>query len=205
MSAWALAGAGTGELTLTPDGKKPMPTDITMRMGAVGFKGRVLGEPGEDTLVLNVKSDAMWVGTKNEKTPDMVATEGDVTRLRVTLEGRACVRNRRRGDVHSECRGGTATGRRRCRDRHRARRWAQDCATPQARSPSAQDKARRKRTASGEPVHSFRTLLDDLATVANNRVVAPLADAMPFDLITRPTALQCKAFKLLGVRLERTQ
>ena len=54
-------------------------------------------------------------------------------------------------------------------------------------SPSAQDKARRKRTASGEPVHSFRTLLDDLATVANNRVVAPLADAKPFDLITRPT------------------
>ena len=87
VSAWALAGAGTGELTLTPDGKKPMPTDITMRMGAVGFKGRVLGEPGEDTLVLNVKSDAMWVGTKNEKTPDMVATEGDVTRLRITLEG----------------------------------------------------------------------------------------------------------------------
>ena len=72
-------------------------------------------------------------------------------------------------------------------------------------SPSAQDKARRKRTASGEPVHSFRTLLDDLATVANNRVVAPLADAKPFDLITRPTALQRKAFKLLGVRLERTQ
>ena len=72
-------------------------------------------------------------------------------------------------------------------------------------SLSAQDKARRKRTASGEPVHSFRTLLDDLATVANNRVVAPLADAKPFDLITRPTALQRKAFKLLGVRLERTQ
>ena len=72
-------------------------------------------------------------------------------------------------------------------------------------SPSAQDKARRKRTASGEPVHSFRTLLDDLATVANNRVVAPLADAKPFDLITRPTALQRKAFTLLGVRLERTQ
>ena len=72
-------------------------------------------------------------------------------------------------------------------------------------SPSAQDKARRKRTASGERVHSFRTLLDDLATVANSRVVAPLADAKPFDLITRPTALQRKAFKLLGVRLERTQ
>ena len=65
-------------------------------------------------------------------------------------------------------------------------------------SPSAQDKARRKRTASGERAHSFRTLLYDLAAVANNRVVAPLADAKPFDLITRPTALQRKAFKLLG-------
>ena len=72
-------------------------------------------------------------------------------------------------------------------------------------SPCAQDKARSKRTASGESVHSLRTLLDDLATIAKNRVVAPLADAEPFDLITRPTALQRKAFKLLGVRLERTQ
>ena len=33
----------------------------------------------------------------------------------------------------------------------------------------------------GRAVHSFRTLLDDLATVANNRVVAP--DAKPFDLV----------------------
>ena len=72
-------------------------------------------------------------------------------------------------------------------------------------SPSAQDKARSKRTASGESVHSFRTLLDNLATITNNRVVAPLAGAEPFDLITRPTAQQRKVFKLLGVRLERTQ
>ena len=72
-------------------------------------------------------------------------------------------------------------------------------------SPGAQDKARSKRTASGESVHSFRTLLDNLATITKNRVVAPLAGAEPFDLITRPTAQQRKAFKLLGVRLERTQ
>ena len=72
-------------------------------------------------------------------------------------------------------------------------------------SPSAKDKARRKRNASGWPVHSFRTLLDDLATVAKNRVVARLAGAGPFELVTRPTALQREAFKLLGVRLERSQ
>ena len=72
-------------------------------------------------------------------------------------------------------------------------------------SPSAQDKARSKRTASGESVHSLRSLLDDLATITKNRVVTPLAGAEPFELITRPTALQRKVFKLLGVRLERTQ
>ena len=87
MSAWALAGAGSGELTLTQEGGKPMPTDIAMRMGAVGFKGQVLDGTGASGVALNVKSDAMWVGTKSERTHDMVATEGDVTRLRLIVEG----------------------------------------------------------------------------------------------------------------------
>ena len=72
-------------------------------------------------------------------------------------------------------------------------------------SPSAQEKARTKRTADGWPVHSFRTLLDDLATIVRNRVAARLPGAEPFDVVTRPTALQREAFKLLGVRIERTQ
>ena len=72
-------------------------------------------------------------------------------------------------------------------------------------SRSAKNKAQRKRNASGCPVHSFRTLLDDLATVAKNRVVARLPDTEPFKVLTRPTALQREAFKLLGVRLERSQ
>ena len=87
MSAWALAGAGSGELTLTQEGGKPMPTDIAMRMGAVGVKGQVLDGTGASGVALNVKSDAMWVGTKSERTHDMVATEGDVTRLRLIVEG----------------------------------------------------------------------------------------------------------------------
>ena len=87
MSAWALAGAGSGELTLTQEGGKPMPTDIAMRMGAVGVKGQVLDGTGASGVALNVKSDAMWVGTKSERTHDMVATEGGVTRLRLIVEG----------------------------------------------------------------------------------------------------------------------
>ena len=72
-------------------------------------------------------------------------------------------------------------------------------------SPSAKDKAQRKRTPDGWPVQSFRSLLGDLATIAKNRIVARLPDAEPFEVLTRPTALQHEVFKRLGVRLERTQ
>ena len=87
VSAWVLAGAGSGELTLKPQGEKPMATDISMRMGALGVKGKILEGAGTGGLTMNVKSDAMWVGTKNKRTKDMIATEGDVTRLRLVLEG----------------------------------------------------------------------------------------------------------------------
>ena len=68
-------------------------------------------------------------------------------------------------------------------------------------SESARDKARSKRAANGLPVHSLRTLLGDLATIAHNRVVPRMPGAEPFEVLTRPTALQREAFKLLGVRL----
>ena len=87
VSAWALAGAGSGELTLKSEGKRAMPTDITLKMGAVGVKGQVLDGSGPSAVALNVKSDAMWVSTKSARTRDMVATEGDVTRLRLIVQG----------------------------------------------------------------------------------------------------------------------
>ena len=45
----------------------------------------------------------------------------------------------------------------------------------------------------------------DPATVARNRVAPRLPGAEPFEVLTRPTALQREAFKLLGVRPERSQ
>lgn len=63
-------------------------------------------------------------------------------------------------------------------------------------------KAWRKRTDDGYPVHSFQTLLGDLATVTKNRIAPRLPDAETFEVLTRPTALQRKAFRLLGVRLQ---
>jgi len=67
-------------------------------------------------------------------------------------------------------------------------------------SESARRKAERKRTDDGYPVHSFRTLLADLATLTRNTVAPRVPGAEPFELLARPTPLQDKAFNLLGVR-----
>lgn len=72
---------------------------------------------------------------------------------------------------------------------------------PAKPSPKAEQKARTKRTEEGLPVHSFQTLLADLATITKNRIQPKLLGAEPFDQITRPTPLQRQAFNLLGVKL----
>lgn len=68
-------------------------------------------------------------------------------------------------------------------------------------SPKAEQKADTRRTEDGFPVHSFQTLLADLATITTNRIQPKIEGAAPFDQITRPTALQRYAFKLLGVKV----
>jgi hypothetical protein len=70
---------------------------------------------------------------------------------------------------------------------------------PAQRSPRAQRKALTKLTADDTPLHSFHTLLSDLATVAKTRMLPNSKDPQPFDVITTPTALQQRAFDLLGV------
>src|SRR5579863_2656083 len=70
---------------------------------------------------------------------------------------------------------------------------------PAARSPKALAKAAAKRTGDELPVHSFASLLADLATICLN-TITPADPALPgFRLITTPTVLQRQAFDLLGV------
>jgi hypothetical protein len=70
---------------------------------------------------------------------------------------------------------------------------------PAARSPRALAKAAAKQTPGDLPVHSFATLLADLATICLN-TIAPADPALPgFRLATTPTPLQRQAFELLGV------
>src|SRR6516225_1723311 len=67
------------------------------------------------------------------------------------------------------------------------------------RSEHAQAKDATKRGDDGSPLHSFRTLLQDLATVAYNITSTSLNPDAKIVITTRPTPVQAKAFKLLGV------
>ena len=71
---------------------------------------------------------------------------------------------------------------------------------PATPSPQARRKATTKRSADDLPVHSFQTLLQDLATIAKNQVL-PSSNPLPFDIVTRPTPLQQQALSLLRVTL----
>lgn len=64
-------------------------------------------------------------------------------------------------------------------------------------SPAAMAKAATKRTADGQPVHSFRTLLADLATLTRN--IVRFGEALPVTMLAKPSPLQERAFELLGL------
>jgi DDE family transposase len=74
-------------------------------------------------------------------------------------------------------------------------------ATPVAaaqRSDEALTKAARKRTTDDTPVHSFTSLLADLATLCANHI-QPAHDMPAFTMTTTPTPLQRRAFELLDI------
>jgi hypothetical protein len=67
------------------------------------------------------------------------------------------------------------------------------------RSEHAKAKDASKLADDGLPLHSFRTLLQDLATLAYNVAHTSLNPEAKIILTTRPTPLQAKAFSLLGL------
>jgi hypothetical protein len=73
-----------------------------------------------------------------------------------------------------------------------------DPVAPAQRSDEALAKAARKRTHDDEPVHSFTSLLTDLATICTNNI-QPTDDLPAFTKTTTPTPLQRRAFDLLAV------
>ena len=84
--------------------------------------------------------------------------------------------------------------------------WSGTCArgsSPCCSTTSTKDAS--KQAQDGLPLHSFRTLLKDLGTLAYNITHTALYPEAKITLTTRPTPLQAKAFKLPGLNPACTQ
>jgi transposase len=86
-------------------------------------------------------------------------------------------------------------------DRAQAQAARASIVAPAQRSASAQLKALTKQTADGLKVHSFQTLIGDLATIVKNRIQPTDKNFVAFDMLTEPTVIQQRALDLLGVTL----
>ena len=100
---WALAGHGTGELTVTEHADDTRPrdvateTDISMRMAAIGARSVVLSAAESGGVVVAIRSDAFWVRTESEEVVSarsgrMAASSGDASRVRLALQGSRAVK-----------------------------------------------------------------------------------------------------------------
>ena len=85
-------------------------------------------------------------------------------------------------------------------DEAQAAKATRDPVAPAQRSAAAREKAARHTQADGTPVHSFRTLLEELAALVRNTCRAPgdLKHQATFELLTVPTTTQRKAFELIN-------
>jgi hypothetical protein len=70
---------------------------------------------------------------------------------------------------------------------------------PAQRSTAARRKAASKSTENGLPVHSFQSLLDELATFTRNTMALANGQHDTFLLYPQPTKLQTAVFELLGI------
>ena len=88
LKLWGAAGYGTGEVTLKTELGGRYSADTSWSMAAAGLRGDLLQAPQEGSgPALAVTSDALWTRTSSEKTARLAASDSDVTRLRVGLEG----------------------------------------------------------------------------------------------------------------------
>jgi len=87
-------------------------------------------------------------------------------------------------------------------DKATAQMQRESIVAPAKRSLEAQAKACSKVCKDATPVHSFATLLSDLATITKNTVeMKNEIQSTMFEKITQPTSLQQRALDLLGVKL----
>ena len=88
LKLWGALGHGTGEVTLKPKPGGMLTSDLSWTMAAAGLRNEVISPPGKGSgLALALVSDALWARTGSDKAHELAASDSDVTRLRLGLEG----------------------------------------------------------------------------------------------------------------------
>ncbi|MYG67904.1 MAG: hypothetical protein F4206_14435, partial [Gammaproteobacteria bacterium] len=89
MRIWGALGYGTGEVVVKPSMGGSLGSGLSWTMASLGFRSDLF-EPGKEGkgLGLAMTSDALWVRTSSDRPREFAASESDVTRLRLGLEGR---------------------------------------------------------------------------------------------------------------------
>ena len=94
ISAWGLAGSGSGQLTMDLDdgATERYRADLTMTLAATGVRGELLTPAEAGGFALAVKADAFLVRTESEavSTPgvgNLAGARADASRLRAALDG----------------------------------------------------------------------------------------------------------------------
>ena len=94
LSAWGLAGTGSGRLTLDLDGEAPerYGADLSMTLAATGMRGDLVTPAEAGGFALALKADAFWVRTESESvsTPEagnLAGARAETSRMRAVLDG----------------------------------------------------------------------------------------------------------------------
>ena len=92
LSVWGAAGYGEGALTLTPDGRAAVRSDMDMRMVAGGLRGLLQDPAKGERIRLAVVADALGLRTTaaradNGETRLLRSVDAEVTRVKLGIEG----------------------------------------------------------------------------------------------------------------------
>ena len=94
LSAWGLAGTGSGSLALGLDtGVSPRQrTDLSLTLAATGVRGELLTPAEAGGFALALKADAFWVRTESDAVSapgvgNLAAARGESSRMRAVLDG----------------------------------------------------------------------------------------------------------------------
>ena len=94
VSAWSLAGTGSGRLTLDLEGGAPerYGADLSMTLAATGVRGDLVTPAEAGGFALALKADAFWVRTESDSvsTPEagnLAGARAEASRVRAMLDG----------------------------------------------------------------------------------------------------------------------